>query len=378
MSKLDDVIKDLNKKFKSEIVHFDNAEYKERKMLKFDVPGLNYPFYGGMPKGIICELIGAEAAGKSSTAMMMVASGQKQFMEEYNQEYEHLESIEKKSKTQLDRFAFLKDNGHSRVLWIDAENTFDNEYAERLGIDVGDLLFIKPQEQSAEDIFDMVVAIVESGGVGLVVLDSIGVLFSNAEQEKAMGESTYGGIAKPLTKFSKMMVGICAKHSCTLIGINQLRDKMNSTYGGTTGVGGRGWRHYCSIRIELRKGKYFDDSYKDLTTHPDTAHGNYVEGEVVKNKICPNIRRMFRYTLNYTKGKDIENDVFDMAVAFGIIDRSGAWFGVTDARTNDYYTDENGVQVRFQGKTKFIEYLCETPSTLKVLLEEVNRYIEKR
>lgn len=137
-------------------------------------------------------------------------------------------------------------------------------------------------------------------------------------------------------------------------------------------------RHYCSIRIELRKGKYFDDNYKDLTTHPDTAHGNYVEGEVVKNKVCPNIRRMFRYTLNYTKGKDIENDVFDMAVAFGIIDRSGAWFGVTDARTNDYYTDENGVQVRFQGKTKFIEYLCETPSTLKVLLEEVNRYIEKR
>lgn len=240
MSKLDDVIKDLNKKFKSEIVHFDNTGYKERKMLKFDVPGLNYPFYGGMPKGIICELIGAEAAGKSSTAMIMVASAQKQFMEEYNQEYEHLESVEKKTKTQLDRFAFLKDNGHSRVLWIDAENTFDNEYAERLGIDVEDLLFIKPQEQSAEDIFDMVVAIVESGGVGLVVLDSIGVLFSNAEQEKAMGESTYGGIAKPLTKFSKMMVGICAKHSCTLIGINQLRDKMNSTYGGTTGVGGRG------------------------------------------------------------------------------------------------------------------------------------------
>ena len=378
MSNLSSVITDINKKFKVELAHFGNNGYKERKLLKFSTPALNYPFFGGIPKGILLEFIGAEGAGKTSTAMILTSSAQKQFNDEYDEEFKFLEEKKTKTKTETERLAFLRENGAQRVLWIDAENTFDNDYAEKLGIDVENLLFIKPQEQSAEDIFDMIIAIVESGAIGLVVLDSIGALYSNAEQEKAIGEATYGGIAKPLTRFSKKMVGICGKYQCTLVGINQLRDKIGSTYGGTTGVGGRGWRHYCSIRMEFKKGKFLDNNYKELTSHPELAYGNMVECEVVKNKVCPPIRRMLKYTLNYEKGLDRENDIFEMGVGLHIIEKSGAWYGLMNDDGTDYMVDDEGTQIRFQGKNKFIGYLSENNNITDKILNEINKYIEKR
>lgn len=376
MSNLSNVIAGINKKFKVELAHFGNDKFETGKMLKFPTPALNYPFYGGIEKGKIIEFIGEEGAGKTTTALLLTASAQKQFKAEYEEELQVLET--KKTKSDLERLSFLKENGCQKVLWVDAENTFDNSYAERLGIDIDELLFIKPREQSAEDIFDMILEIVECGVIGLVVLDSIGMLYSNAEQEKAMGEATYGGIAKPLTRFSKKMVGLCAKYKCTFVGINQLRDKMNSTYGGTTGVGGRGWRHYCSVRMQFKKGKYYDDNYKELTSHPEEAQGNVIECEVLKNKLCPPIRRMLKYNLHYTKGLDLASDLFEMGAGIGILDKSGAWYGLMNEDNTDYYVDNNGVQVRFQGKKKFIEYLENNKETMDLIHNKIDKFIETR
>ena len=116
--------------------------------------------------------------------------------------------------------------------------------------------------------------------------------------------------------------------------------------------------------MEFKKGKFFDNNYKELTAHPEEAAGNMIECEVVKNKICKPTRRMLRYTLHYEKGIDLENDLFTMGVGLGLITRSGAWYGLAD--------DED---VRFQGKNGFIEYLQNNPEQRDKLHEKVMEYV---
>ena len=130
--------------------------------------------------------------------------------------------------------------------------------------------------------------------------------------------------------------------------------------------------------MEFKKGKFLDNNYKELTSHPDEAYGNMVECEVVKNKVCPPIRRMLKYTLNYEKGLDRENDIFEMGVGLHIIEKSGAWYGLMNDDGTDYMVDDDGTQIRFQGKNKFIGYLSENNNITDKILNEINKYIEKR
>ena len=230
---LDDVIASVNKEAKETIFSKGLSEYTYVRV-PFTSPRMNYMTYGGLALGRLVEFFGEEGGGKTTTALDVVANFQNMFPDR-------------------------------KVLYVDAENTLDPDWARKIGVDLDNLYLLQPKTQSAEEIFQIILDSTDTGEVGLWILDSIGVLLSAQELAKELDEATYGGISKPLTRFGKAAAGLVAKNNCLGIAINQLRDDMNSSWGGTTTPGGRGWRHYCSNRIQFSKGKYFDDKGNDMS-----------------------------------------------------------------------------------------------------------------
>ena len=169
------------------------------------------------------------------------------------------------SNTDDTRKKYLEARGPQKVVYADCENTLDEDWARTIGVDVDDMYIIKPQTQVAEDIFQILLDMMETDEVGLIVIDSIGVMVSKQAYDKDVGDKTYGGISMPLTRFSELAVLSCRKYNCTVLGINQMRDDMNSTYGGKITTGGRAWKHNCSMRIQFAKGDYLDENGGNLT-----------------------------------------------------------------------------------------------------------------
>ena len=375
MSKLEEAIAKLNKQFKAEIV--TSEVYVDRnydKRISFTTPSLNYSLYGGLPVGKLIQIAGAEGGGKTTLCMSICGQAQKKFAKDYEEELAELQAITKPNNVQKARLMELIDNGEKRVLWCDAEWTFEPEWAEKNGMDMSKTVFIKPDLQSAESIFDTIRELAKTGAFGLIVLDSIGVLQSTRDLEASYDDLSYGGIAKSLGRFSKDMVQLCAKYDMLFIGINQLRENLKSTYGGTMTVGGRAFRHNISLTMELRKGRFLDSSYKELTAHPELASGNMVDVEITKNKLSKPDRRLTSFTISYDRGIDYYNDTFNLALALGIIEGT-TWYQVSDEEGNPV-VDSDGQAIKFQGKAKFMDYMKSheefTQSLMKRILEGVS------
>lgn len=335
MSKLDDIIKDFNKKSETAVITVGLPTYK-CKRIPFTSPRMNYCTFGGLPIGQIAEFFGEEHGGKTTTALDIVANYQ-----------------------QMD--------GAKKVLYIDAENTLDVEWATKLGVDVDSLVVFKPTTQSAEEIFQLIYDAVESDEVGLWVLDSIPALSSAQELEKTMEEKTYAGVSGALSQFSRRIEKIMHQHNCTGIGINQLRDDFNSQWGGTKTPGGRAWKHFCSVRLQFSKGKYIDENGNDLNMKAESPAGNYVLMSMVKNKSCPPTRRTGFYTLNYEYGIDYLKDLVEVAIKYDIIIKSGAWFSIINPKT--------GEQVeKLQGMARVYDYLGNSDN--EAVLTEIENFIE--
>ena len=328
MPKLDDVIKDLNKKSKEEIVTVGLPTY-EFKRIPFTSPRMNYCTFGGIPVGKITEFFGEEHGGKTTTALDIIAN------------YQQSEDTRK-------------------VLYIDAENTLDVEWARKLGVDVDNMIVFKPTSQSAEEIFQFILDAIDTGEVGLWVLDSIGVLASAQELDKTMEEKTYAGISGPLTVFGRKVEMLMHRHQCTGIGINQIRDDLGAMWAGAVKTpGGKGWKHYCSCRMQFSKGKYIDDDGNDLNSKAESPAGNYVLMSLVKAKFCPPTRRTGFYTLNYEYGVDYLKDLVEVAIKYGVINKSGAWFSIIDMETGELIS-------KLQGMATVYKYL-ENPDNENVL-----------
>lgn len=328
-SKLDEVMKDFNKKFKEDLVHQGLAEY-EYERIPFTSPRLTYMTFGGLPMGKLIEFYGEEHGGKTTTALDVVAN------------YQIMENAR-------------------RVLWVDCENTFDAVWAGKLGVDVENLIMLQPTNQGAEDIFQFVLDMVDTGEIGLVVIDSLGVMVSNQAMEKTVAEKTYGGIAMALTQFSDKAVGLCQRHKCTIVAMNQLRDDLNSMFGGTKTVGGRGWKHNCSVRLEFRMGKYIDERNKELTRGAENPAGNIVQVTMKKNKTCPPTRRTGFYTLKYLTGIDYLYDLIEVAIKYGIVDKAGAWFSIVDINTGEVIAE------KIHGQDAVMTYLEENEEVLTLV-----------
>ena len=374
MGKLDVLIKDFNKQYKEEIAARGIARIQVAR-IPFSSPRANYMLYGGLPRGRIVEFAGEENGGKTTSALDAVANAQKLFKEEWQQEIDDLEAIEKRKKEQDARLTYLKSRGPKQAVYLDCENTLDEDWAMLLGVNVNEMMVIKPMSQTAEQLFEMVLQIIETDEAGIVIIDSLGVMLSAQAYEKSMEEKTYGGIAAPLTLFSKKAELLCIKYNCTLIGINQMREDMKSTYGGMTTTGGRGWKHNCSLRLMFQKGSFIDESCNEIKRSSESPAGNLVSINIAKTKICKPDRRIGFYTLNYTYGIDVLNDTVELAIKYGIINKAGAWFTFVDIETGEFITDDEDEIIKLQGKANVLEYLQENEHLFEEISTKLNQLI---
>lgn len=337
MSNLDLIIKDLNKKMKVGNIQL-GVDFQEVQKIPFSSCRLNYMTYGGIPVGRIAEFYGADGSGKTTTAIDVAGNAQRMFPDK-------------------------------KVLFVDIEHTFDSCWATKLGLNCDDIIYLDPDSMGAEEVFNMMIELIDSGEISLCVLDSIGAMVSMQANEKQIGERTYGGVSMALTEFSKKITPVLARTQTTFIGINQARDDMNSPYGGTTTTGGRCWRHACSTRLEFRKGNYIDEKGNHLSRACENPAGNIVNVALVKSKVCRPDRKVGFYTLRYLEGIDYVSDAVDVAIKMGLVMQGGAWFSLVDIETGEILS-------KFQGKSKLVDYLKENDnytdfySKLEKLLNE--------
>lgn len=362
MSKLDELMKDINKQFKDEIMVKGVKWEKTNIKIPFSSPRANYMTYGGIPLGRAVQFFGERNGGKTTTSLDIVANAQKLFKK----------MAEESGETPRE------------VLFIDAENTLDEEWATTLGVDLSELRLLRPQAQSAEQIFQIILDAVSTGELGLIVLDSVGVLLSQSAWDKDMDELTMGGIAKPLTTFTGKITPLLHRYNCTLIYINQIRDVINAKFPMQSTPGGRALAHSLSLNIKFQKGSFIDSLGNELKTTAENPDGNLVMMSIEKTKVCRPNRRTGFYTLNYITGIDKINDLTDLCLKQGIIEQGGAWFTINDwnklVETGELTPklNEDGTIMKFQGRSKLVQFLKEDTNIaselnntlLKILNEE--------
>lgn len=341
MSKLDVLIKEINKEYKEDIAFKGNdIEVYKYEKVPFSSPRLNYMLYGGLPMGRMIEFAGPEKSGKTTTALDMVKQCQLKFKEE------------KQGR---------------KVCFVDSENTFDVEWATKLGVNVDDLILIRPQEQYAEQIFDIMKAVVETGEVGLIVLDSVAQLVGKNAISEDIEKKQYGGIAMPLTKFCNIVVPLLGKYNCMCIMINQVREDLNNQYNEFITPGGRGFKHNCSVRLMFRQGPFIDVNNRELTRGAENPAGNLVKVHIEKSKICRSDRRTGFYTLNYLNGIDYLSDTIDVLLQLGAINQRGAYYDLLNIETGEVLYDG-----KIQGKPALLKLLREDPELFKKLQDQIS------
>lgn len=353
MSELEKVIQAINKDCKYQLVN-KGLRYLDVKKIPFSSLRMNYALYGGIPRGHITEFAGEENGGKTTLALDVVANAQRLFEKEYNDELERLRNSDKVSdKT---RVQFLENAGCRKVVYLDAENTLDEAWMQTLGIDTEKMIILSPQQESAEVLFEYILQMLGTGEVGLLVIDSLGHLVSQQAFDKTIEERTYGGISMALTLFSKKASLLCSKFGTALIGINQLRDDLTSSYKTYTTTGGRGWKHACSVRLLISKGDFIDeDNGKIPKSRADNPAGNLVDVAVLKTKVFKPDRRRAMFTIKYDYGIDKIADIVELGLQTDVITQKGSYFYFYDE--NDKIMERDGQPLQFQGKAGLIEYL---------------------
>ena len=335
MSKLDIIAKEIGKKFGESTIGYGvkKAEYDK---IKFTSPRLNYMTFGGLATGRIYEFAGPEGSGKTTSAFDLMKNAQIKFQKEYEEE-------QAKGNTAFEE---------RKVFFLDEEGTFDAVWARKFGVDVEKVMIWQPQGESAEKVLDVLRNVIETGEVGLAILDSIATLVSEQVYEESLEKKAYGGIAATLTRFVNLIKGPLLKYDCTLIMINQVREDLGSMFGGTITPGGRAFKHACSARFEFRKGKFVDDNGKDLTNNAENPAGNIIHVVVKKTKIFEPTRRVGYYTIKYLTGPDFMSDYIDVGLQTGVINQRGAYYDILDLSTGEILNEE-----KIQGKPKLKEQL---------------------
>jgi recombination protein RecA len=330
---LKSVIKDINKKYKREIIT-KGVQYENTEMIPFLSPRLNYMLYGGFPKGKAIELFGTEGGGKTTTALIAVGQFQKKYPDK-------------------------------KVAFIDLENTLDDKWAKLNGVDIEDLVMLRPNDQTAEEILQIVIDMVSTGEISLVVLDSIPMLVPKQLYEQDIEKKAFGGVSIPVSEFCRRVSPKLFDTSTTLILINQIRDNLGNPWDIYYTPGGRALKHLCALRLYFRKGSFIDDDCNELNNSVEEPDGNMVDIRVIKNKCSRNDRRLGQYTLNYKKGIDVLNDTVYLAIKYDLIVQKGPWFYV-------HLDDE---ELKFQGRPKLLNYLKENKKVFNDIYDKINELV---
>lgn len=273
---------------------------------------------GGVPRGRIIEIYGPESSGKTTLALHVVASAQKKGGE---------------------------------AAFIDAEHALDPVYAKALGVDTDSLLVSQPD--TGEQALEIAEALVRSGAIDVLVVDSVAALVPKAEIEGEMGDSFVGLQARLMSQALRKLAGAISKSNCVVIFINQLREKIGVMYGNPeTTTGGRALKFYASVRIDIRR--------TETLKNGSTPIGNRVRAKVVKNKIAPPFKEA-EFDIMYGEGISKLGEIVDMGLKFGMLQKSGAWFYMDNERLG-------------QGRDAAKQYFRDNP---EIMVQLEDRIIEK-
>ncbi len=341
----------------------DAALADRGQKIPFSSPLLNYSTYGGIPRGQITEFFGDPGGGKSTTSVDICKNARKIFLQEYEESLTNLRlrAANKSDKAASSELAELEEQGPKKVLYVDLEHSFDGAWAKKLGIRPEDMDIMQPPDVVAEEILQTVHELIETGELGLVVLDSIPSLVPRQELEKKYGERTVSALAGLLTVFFRKIVPILKRYDTTLIVINQTRDNMDNPYVAST-PGGRALKFYCSLRMQFKIGSPVDFLGNELPSNAENPSGYIVTAKIVKQKSAPWDRKNASYYLMAQTGIEVEMDFAQLAVKkYGIIAKAGAWFTITDPMTGEVLEDESGKPVKVNGMAKVLEFLKMNP-----------------
>ena len=296
---LSDVLKKIQKEYGDNVVKIGVDDLSVDGILSLGSPSFDYCVYGGIPEGRIVEYSGAEGSGKTTTAFMTAASY---------------------IKAELKR---NPDNPRSIVL-LDNEGTADPVWAKKLDYDMSEsapvrTIVIRPEGQSAEEIFDMALDLLKTGEVGLLIFDSIATLVPMQISEESMEKQQMGGIAKALTRFANTAIGLLRKYKATLIAINQVRENIEGYGPALITPGGRSFKHACSMRLMFKRGDFFDEEGNILKSSAESPAGHIIEVAILKTKTCKWDRKIGYMHLNYVKGVDVLQDTIDVAIHLNLI-----------------------------------------------------------
>lgn len=385
MSNLDDVLRDINKQYKTELVMVGTSRLKSEK-IPFSSPRINYMTYGGIPVGMITEVFGEENGGKTTTCLDLVKQAQIRATKLYYEKEDRLEGElselrAKNNKSDQKKIQRLDSEleehtsvGIRKVVYVDAENTLDEDWARTIGVDTYNLILVRPLDQTAEQVLQIILDLIKSGGVEMVILDSIPMLVPQLVYEEDLEKKSFGGVAGVLTDFCKRLPPLLTKHKTTFIGVNQKREDIGNPYNLYKTAGGRAWKHACALRLYMRKGSLLDSQGKEQKQSFGTPAGNQVDITIVKTKVSKPDRKIGYYTLNYTNGIDEVADTIEVAMMYDIIKQSGAYFYIMD-EDGEVMVDVEGKNIQFQGKSKLLEYLNEDEDMYAEIKERANKVI---
>ncbi len=276
---------------------------------------------GGYPKGRIIEIYGPESSGKTTFALHAIASCQKQ---------------------------------GGFAAFIDAEHALDAKYARALGVDIDNLILSQPD--SGEQALEIAEALIRSGSIDILVVDSVAALVPEAELNGDMGDNHVGLHARLMSQAMRKLAGIIDKTKCVAIFINQIREKVGVMFGNPeTTTGGRALKFYASVRLEIRRGEQLKDG--------TNAVGNMTSVKVVKNKVAPPFKTC-QVEVIYGKGISYLGEVVDLAVQYDIIEKSGAWYSY------------NGEKIG-QGRDKTKQFLADNPEIANEIESKIREELNK-
>jgi recombination protein RecA len=272
---------------------------------------------GGVPRGRVVEIFGPESSGKTTLALQVIAQAQK---------------------------------AGGMAAFVDAEHALDASYARKLGVDLDALLVSQPD--NGEQALEIVEVLVRSGGVDVVVVDSVAALVPRAEIEGEMGEAQVGLQARLMSQALRKLTGVVSKSRTCLIFINQLREKIGVMFGNPeTTTGGRALKFYASVRIDIRRIASIKDG--------DQVVGGRTRVKVVKNKVAPPFREA-EFDVMYGEGISREGDLLDLAVERKIVEKSGTWFSFAGERLG-------------QGRENAKQFLRDNPDVFRQIDERLRR-----
>ncbi len=320
---IDAALKKIEKDFgEGSVMRLGNAPKREIEVIPTGSLSLDMALgVGGLPRGRITEIYGPESSGKTTVSLHIIAEAQKMGGE---------------------------------VAFIDAEHALDPNYARNLGVDIDRLIVSQPD--TGEQALEIAEALARSGGIDVIVIDSVAALVPKAEIAGIMGESHVGLHARLMSQPLRKLTGVLNKSNTVAVFINQLREKVGVMYGNPeVTTGGRALKFYASVRMEIRKVEAIKDGSQII--------GNRTRAKIVKNKMAPPFKEA-EFDIMFGQGISREGDILDTAVAYDIVNKGGAWYSYQGERLG-------------QGRDRVKEFMLEHPEFTQELYDKIMEKVKE-